>query len=136
MRKAFVDSSYWIAVELTDDQNHKAAQAHWNSLDLTNINLVTTSYVFDESVTFLNSRNAHQTALNLGESILLSPRIELIHVDEELFFDGWKMFQGYHDKRFSLTDCISFIAMKKYEIQTALAFDKHFVQAGFDTEPT
>ncbi len=136
MTKVFVDSSYWIALELTDDQNHQAAQAHWNSLDLADADLVTTSYVFDESVTFLNSRNAHQTALNLGESMLLSPRIELIHVDEELFFDGWKMFQKYDDKGFSLTDCISFIVMKRYDIYTALAFDKHFVQAGFETEPS
>jgi predicted nucleic acid-binding protein len=33
------------------------------------------------------------------------------------------------------TDCISFVLMKKYGIQTAFTFDRHFVQAGFNKEP-
>jgi predicted nucleic acid-binding protein len=134
--RSFVDSSYWIALELSDDQNHKAAQKHWNSLDHAVTSIVTTSYVFDETITFLNSRNAHRTAVSLGESILLSPRIELVHVDEDLFLDGWKSFQAFDDKRFSLTDCISFLVMRKYEITNALTFDNHFVQAGFETLPS
>jgi uncharacterized protein len=133
--RLFVDSSYWIALELTDDQNHHTAQAHWSSLNLANTGLVTTTYIFDESITFLNSRGAHQTAVNLGESILLSPRIELIHVDEDLFFEGWKSFQQYSDKKFSLTDCISFIVMHRNSLNISLTFDKHCVQAGFEAVP-
>ena len=48
---------------------------------------------------------------------------------------GWAMFQKYRDKRYSLTDCISFIVMKQKNLETALTFDKHFVQAGFKSEP-
>lgn len=135
MRKLFVDASYWIALELTDDQNHNAAQSHWNLLDLNAAHLLTTTYILDEAVTFLNSRNAHRNAVQLGESIILSPRIELVHVDADLFFDGWKSFKKYGDKRFSLTDCISFVVMKQNEVGIALTFDKHFSQAGFHTEP-
>lgn len=131
----FVDSSYWIALELSDDQNHQTAQAHWRTLDLANTDLVTTTYVFDESITFLNSRGAHQTAVDLGESILLSPRIDLIHVDQELFFEGWKLFQRYSDKRFSLTDTISFVVMQRNSLSISLTFDKDFVQAGFEIAP-
>lgn len=69
MKKFFVDASYWVALELTDDQNYKTAQSHWNSLDLINTHFVTTTYILDEAVTFLNSRNAHTTAVELGESI-------------------------------------------------------------------
>lgn len=75
MRKLFVDASYWIALELADDQNHNAAQSHWSLLDLNTDHLVTTTYILDEAVTFLNSRNAHRNAVQLGDSILLSPRI-------------------------------------------------------------
>jgi predicted nucleic acid-binding protein len=36
------------------------------------------------------------------------------------------------DKQWSLTDCISFEVMREHGITTALAYDEHFVQAGFD----
>lgn len=132
MKRLFVDASYWIALELSDDQNHSSAQSHWNSIDLLETHLITTTYVLDEAVTFLNSRNAHHNAVGLGESILLSPRIELIHVDEDLFFEGWASFKKYNDKRFSLTDCISFVVMNDLDLDTALTFDRDFEQAGFN----
>ncbi len=135
MKKLFVDASYWIALELTDDQNHSFAQSHWHSLDLADTHLITTTYVLDEAVTFLNSRNAHRNAVGLGESILLSPRIDLIHIDEDLFFEGWASFKKYKDKRFSLTDCISFVVMSNRDLNTALTFDNDFEQAGYLTEP-
>ncbi|HLA95034.1 MAG TPA: PIN domain-containing protein [Pyrinomonadaceae bacterium] len=131
----FVDASYWVALELKDDQNHKSAQSHWTSLKPSDTKLVTTTYVLDEAVTFLNSRNAHRNAVSLGNSILLSPSIELRHVDENLFFEGWKRFGRYDDKRFSLTDCISFIVMEDLGIHTALSFDSDFVQVGFAKLP-
>ena len=35
------------------------------------------------------------------------------------------------DKEWGLTDCISFIIMKKYGLFDALTSDEHFQQAGF-----
>jgi predicted nucleic acid-binding protein len=32
MKAYFVDTSYWLALELNDDQNHKRALEHWQSL--------------------------------------------------------------------------------------------------------
>ncbi len=135
MKTYFADTSYWLALELNDDQNHESALANWQELVKTPVAIVTTSYIFDETITYLNSRNHHEKAVEVGENLLLSPTIELIHVDENLFFEGWTMFQKYQDKRYSLTDCISFFVMKQKDLDTALTFDKHFVQAGFKTEP-
>ena len=97
--------------------------------------IVTTSYIFDETITYLNSRNHHEKAVEVGENLLLSPTIELVHIDENLFFEGWTMFQKYQDKRYSLTDCTSFLVMKQKNLDIALTFDKHFSQAGFSVEP-
>jgi predicted nucleic acid-binding protein len=135
MKTLFVDSGYWIALEAADDQNHKAASSHWRKLLKSLPPLVTTSYVFDEVVTFFNSRRRHAKAVEIGDRLIESPSVELIHVDEDIFREAWKYFQNHRDKTYSLTDCISFIVMKRREIRTALAFDKHFKQAGYETRP-
>ena len=135
MKPYFADTSYWLALELNDDQNHETALTHWLSLVETTFAVVTTSYIFDETITYLNSRNHHEKAVEVGENLLLSPTIELVHIDENLFFEGWTMFQKYQDKRYSLTDCISFLVMKQKNLDIALTFDKHFSQAGFSVEP-
>ena len=59
----------------------------------------------------------------------------MVHVNESLLMEAWYYFERHNDKRYSLTDCISFIVMLKYNIRTAYAFDRNFVQAGFSIEP-
>ena len=135
MKTYFADTSYWLALELSRDQNHEAALEHWQNLVRTNFSIVTTSYVFDETITYLNSRNYHAKAVEVGENLLLSPTIELVHISENLFFEGWTMFQKHQDKRYSLTDCISFLVMKHKNLEVVLTFDNHFNQIGFTIEP-
>ena len=129
--RLFLDSVYLIALEVENDQHHNEASKHWTTLFEVPLTLVTTSYVLDEIVTFLNSRRQHAKAIRVGDNLLTASNIELIHVDENLFRAGWIYFKQYADKTFSLTDCISFVLMKQLEITQALTFDKHFTQAGF-----
>ena len=132
MTSLFLDTSYLIAVENADDQYHKTASRHWRDLLKSSpLPLVTSSYVLVEVVTLLNNRRLHSEAVALGNSLLSSRLFNIVHVDEELFYEGWNYFQKYKDKTYSLTDCISFVLMKRLGIEQALSFDKHFVQAGF-----
>jgi predicted nucleic acid-binding protein len=135
MKIVFTDTSYLLALEFKSDQNHQVAQKHWQNLQQLSFSLIITSYVFDETVTYINSRERHDRAVQIGEMLLSSPSVEIVHVNEDLFFEGWTIFQKYHDKRYSLTDCISFVVMRQKHLDTALTFDKHFVQAGFIIEP-
>ena len=130
-----VDTGYLIALEAADDQYHKAALHHWNSLIENLPRLVISSYVFDEVVTFFNSRNQHVKAIEIGNNILSSPSVQFVHVDENLFQEGWLYLKKHDDKTYSLTDCISFVLMDRHGIQTALTFDSHFIQAGFAVLP-
>lgn len=132
MTSLFLDTSYLIAVENADDQYHKTASKHWRDLLKSSPRpLVSSSYVLVEVVTLLNNRGLHSKAVELGNSLLSSRLFNIVHVDEELFYEGWNYFQKYKDKTYSLTDCISFVLMKKLDITESLTFDKHFVQAGF-----
>lgn len=135
MTPVFIDTSYLLALELANDGNHHAALEHWHGVVAALPALVTTSCVFGEVVTFFNSRGYHAKAVQVGNSLLHSPSVQLIHVDHAVFHEGWAYFQQHQDKDYSLTDCISFVVMQKLEINAAFAFDKHFVQAGFTKEP-
>ena len=135
MPPVFVDTGYFLAMELADDQHHIAASDHWRRVSRESLDLVTTSYVLDEVATFFNSRGYHSKAVSVGNIILESPSINLVHVDEPLLLDAWDYFTRHQDKRYSLTDCVSFMVMRRFGIHTAYAFDRNFIQAGFVIEP-
>jgi predicted nucleic acid-binding protein len=136
MKTVFLDASYLLALEVANDQNHAIAHEHWNRVETAGLPaLVTTTYIFSEVVTYLNSRGLHEKAVEVGEDLLASPIVRLIHVDEDLLEKGWRFLVQHQDKTYSLADCISFVLMQQLGIQTAFAFDNHFQQAGFDVEP-
>lgn len=135
MKRVFLDAGYLVALEMAADQYHAVAREYWDALPRLPQACVTTSCVLNEVVTFLNSRGHHAKAVQVGNSPQRSAGMELVHVDEPLFQRGWQLFEQHSDKRYSLTDCISFIVMRDLAITTACSFDHHFVQAGFQIEP-
>ena len=135
MTSVFLDTGYILALELANDQHHSQATRHWRTLRSRLPNLVTSSYVFDEVVTVLNSRSLHDKAVEVGNRLLRSPSVNLVHVDDGLFHEAWAYLQSHNDKQYSLTDCVSFLIMQRLSLTTALAFDRHFSQAGFERLP-
>ena len=53
------------------------------------------TFVFDEVVTYFNRIGHHAKAVTVGDMLLHSPSVRLIHVDESLLYDGWAYFQQY-----------------------------------------
>ena len=135
MKPVFLDSGYIIALESADDQNHQAALEHWQSISKSIPPLITTSYIFSEITTFFNSRNLHEKAVQIGNRLIKSASIKLVHVGQTSFFDAWHYFVQHQDKKYSFTDCVSFVLMKRFNIRKALTFDKHFEMAGFEKLP-
>jgi len=133
----FVDTGFLIALESADDQHHAAALGYWRNFENEEggVPLVSTSYIVDEVATFFSAPGFHSRAIQICTGLMTSPSVLLVHVDEDLFHEGWRYFARHRDKRYSLTDCISFVVMKRMKLKTALTFDQHFVQAGFERKP-
>ena len=131
----FLDTGDLIALEMVREQHHETTRRHWRRTLPRLGRIVTTSYVFDETVTFFNSRDQHAKAVDIGHRLRTSDLVDLVHITEPLFAQGWHRLQERPDKRYSLTDCISFVVMEKRGLTTALALDHHFKQAGFRIEP-
>jgi uncharacterized protein len=56
----------------------------------------------------------------------------IVEIDKGISEKAWQMYSDRTDKEWSLTDCASFIVMKKYVIRDAFTNDHHFEQAGFE----
>ena len=131
----FMDSGYLVGLTLRNDQHHEDAVNHWERVVQGALEIVTTSLVLVEAVTFINSKGYHDEAVLIGNTLLENPFIQMHYVDETLLMEGWEYFSRHGDKRYSLVDCVSFVVMEKYDIYTAYAFDRDFIQAGFMIEP-
>lgn len=135
MNSLFLDTNFVVALNLRSDQSYSAASRYWATALNNRQESVTTTFVLDEAVTFLNSRGQHALAVAVGAQLLHSPVITLVHIDAPLLERGWNYFVRHHDKRYSLTDCISFVVMQERGLRQALTFDQHFAQAGFECVP-
>ncbi len=57
--------------------------------------------------------------------------MHIVHTSAEMFEQAVFMYTEFTDKKWSLTDCLSFIVMKDNRIHVAYSSDHHFEQAGF-----
>jgi len=55
----------------------------------------------------------------------------VIPASSELFEAGLELYRSRADKQWSMTDCISFVVMRREGITDALTADRRFEQAGF-----
>ena len=58
-------------------------------------------------------------------------QIEVVPHSEELTAGALRLFADRSDKDWSLTDCLSFVVMRRRNLHQALTADHHFAQAGF-----
>lgn len=130
--RLFVDTSAWLAINDKDDQYHKKAVAKIAEIKNHKIELLTSEYVFDESITIIRHRITHKAAVIFGDSLLDSRIVTILDICSEDRSGAWELFKKYSDKDLSFTDCTSFLIMKKLRIQKAFSFDEHFKQVGFE----
>jgi hypothetical protein len=56
---------------------------------------------------------------------------EVVPASRDLLDRAMELYHQHVDKEWTLTDCVSFVAMREREIAEALTQDHHFKQAGF-----
>src|SRR5262245_6277007 len=102
----FVDTGAWFAFTNSKDPDHRKVREALENFDG---HLVTSSYVLDETVTLTLARLGHRIAVQVG-SVLLDPAIvEVVHISAADEASAWVLFRKRPDKRYSFTDCTSFV---------------------------
>ena len=123
MSSVFVDTSFLIALLRKRDENHHRAAAWQNALPET---VVTTECILIE---LLDSLASPLLRLAAASTVNLLRTRQVVRV--ELFAEGLRLYKNYQDKSWSLTDCMSFVVMRREGITDALTADRDFEQAVF-----
>jgi len=138
MRKIFVDTSAWDAIADSGDPNHESALLFRDEI-AGKCRFVSSNYVLDELYTLLlmNVGYVRTLAYTKQLKILIEEGIlEIIWISEDISAKAWGVFTQFNtDKRWSFTDCTSYVVMKQFDIDEVFAFDHHFVQMGFIRKP-
>ena len=99
MNGIFVDTGAWYALVDSDDADHKAAAAFLASNTMP---LITTNFIFSETVTLIRYRIGHEAARSFGQKLMESSFVRVVAVttaDEER---AWEYFQQIPGSGFQL----------------------------------
>jgi predicted nucleic acid-binding protein len=125
---AFVDTSAWFAYVNRLDPDHTRIHSLFQTFQG---RLVTSNFIFDETVTLCLYRLGYQVATRVGEVLLDPTVVDLLRLTPDDEHRAWALFPARPDKTYSYTDCTSFVLMRRLRIQQAIALDADFQREGF-----
>lgn len=128
MKAVFAGAYFFFAFLSSRDHAHQKAVDYFESF---NGVLITTEAVLTEVADGLSAPGDRSTFGELYDDLQRAPEVKIISTDRDLFGAALNLYRSRPDKEWSLTDCISFVVMKREDLLEALTGDHHFEQAGF-----
>ena len=128
MNFLFADSFYFLALLNRADHAHERAIAIGRDSPG---RLLTTAWVLIEVADAMASPANRTGFSGFYEHLQTSRQVEILPPTAEFLGRGMDLYNRRPDKEWSLTDCLSFVAMSERGIFEALTGDRHFEQAGF-----
>jgi uncharacterized protein len=128
MAHAFVDTSAWFAYVNRLDPDHTRIRSLFQTFQG---RLVTSNFIFDETVTLCLYRLGYRVAVTVGEVLLDPTVVDLLRLTSDDEHSAWALFLARPDKTYSYTDCTSFVLMRRLRLQQAIALDADFQREGF-----
>jgi len=126
MDSLFADTYYFQARVNRHDQHHARVLA-WSQSHTAP--LVTTELVLVELANSLAASRFRPLVQDYFG--LLRQQIHVVPASRARLENALRLYHQHDDKRWSLTDCLSFVVMRERRITEALTGDHHFMQAGF-----
>ena len=70
-----------------------------------------------------------------GDLLSSSANFQVIRVSDRDFDQALALMLAHEDKKWSFTDCTTFVLMRELQIRDAFTFDHNFTEAGFRPLP-
>lgn len=125
-----IDTSALYILLDEDDPDHAAAAGIFGRLRRQDRHLVMHSYALSETIALLQRRFGLDAVRRLIDVLL--PVIEVAWVDRGLHDRAVGAMLASGRRTVSLVDHVSFILMRDRQMRTAFAFDRDFVDQGFE----
>jgi uncharacterized protein len=123
-----IDTSGFLCLYESDEPFHETALKLYDESPLR----ITTSYVLAEYTALAEIRGIRRSQIiEFSLNVLADDAVEIVWVDERIHSQAVALMADRPDKRYSLCDAASFIALRERGINEALTTDKHFEQEGF-----
>ena len=130
MSSVYLDTSAIYALLVPEDDEHERSRAILAFLDQMDAELVTSSYVLQETAALLQSRIGVSAVRIFQEKLF--PVLEIEWITRDLYERAVVALLAASKRQVSLTDWTSFEVMRKRGIKAAFAFDDHFEEQGFE----
>lgn len=132
----FVDSSAWCALLSEKDRHRPEAEEFFASIRTGRFGApMTTDYVLDEVFTLLRMKWGTASVRRLADLLRRSPSIRRVRIGDAAFEASLDLLLSHADKRWSFTDCSSFVTMREAGVNRAFTLDHNFAEAGFEILP-
>jgi uncharacterized protein len=128
MNVVFADAFYFIARLNRRDQHHERVLKF--SRDF-RARILISDWVLAEVADALAESESRCRVRDLILHLRQSPGCEIIPASRELLDRALELYHQHADKKWTLTDCVSFTIMRERNVREALTGDRHFEQAGF-----
>jgi hypothetical protein len=128
--RLFLDTVFVRARFNRKDQYHEQAEAFARRVRKA-AELWITEAVLIEIGNGLSNANRLAAVEFIRSCYSKSSPIRLVRLTSDLILQAMDLYAAHRDKRWGLTDCISFVVMKEFGLTDALTTDRHFIQAGF-----
>jgi len=130
---AFVDTGAWYALLDKKDPDHAAIVEAFGEY---RGRLVTSNYVFDETLTLARFHLGWSVAHQFGNTLRARrvARMERISPQDEAA--AWSIFEQRQDRHYSFTDCTSFALVRRLALPICLAIDPDFRAFGLHCLPS
>ena len=126
----FIDTSGFYALLVRGDDQHARAAEILREAAKRKRGLVTTDYVLDETATLLLARGYTAVLADFLKRVQESEACRVIWMDADYFEKTKQLFLKNPERRWSFTDCFSFMVMKELRLRDAMSKDSHFKTAG------
>jgi predicted nucleic acid-binding protein len=120
---------YWVALLSPRDPFHAQVMSWGRSLGA--MHLVTTDEVLTEVLNWFSGAGPYWRVKAAIHDLRSHPDVDVLPQARADFDAALALYEARSDKRYSLTDCRSMLALRGLGISEVLTNDHHFTQEGF-----